>query len=87
MIRISFECVSAMMARGSTQRSLTTAANLDIGAYRGCASGLSELDRDLDFWNEMGAGTEVQLAIPAAMAYEKRPHNRRFPAVPPGRQR
>lgn len=26
----------------------------------------------LDFWSEVGAGTEVQLSVPAAMAYEKR---------------
>jgi signal transduction histidine kinase/ligand-binding sensor domain-containing protein len=32
----------------------------------------------LDFWSEVGAGTEVQLTVPAAMAYEKRRHNRRF---------
>ena len=32
----------------------------------------------LDFWSEMGAGTEVQLTVPAAMAYEKRHPNRRF---------
>jgi signal transduction histidine kinase len=32
----------------------------------------------LDFWSEMGAGTEVELAVPASMAYEKRRHNRRF---------
>jgi len=32
----------------------------------------------LDFWSEMGAGTEVQLTIPAAMAYEKRRHRGRF---------
>jgi len=32
----------------------------------------------LEFWSEVGAGTEVQLTIPAAMAYEKRRHNRRF---------
>ena len=32
----------------------------------------------LDFWSEMGAGTEVQLTVPAAMAYEKRRANRRF---------
>ncbi len=32
----------------------------------------------LDFWSEMGAGTEVQLTVPAAMAYEKRRPNRRF---------
>lgn len=33
----------------------------------------------LDFWSVQGGGTEVQLTIPAAMAYEKRRHNRRFP--------
>ena len=32
----------------------------------------------LDFWSEMGAGTEVQLTVPGAMAYEKRRHSRRF---------
>jgi signal transduction histidine kinase/ligand-binding sensor domain-containing protein len=32
----------------------------------------------LDFWSEIGAGTEVQLTVPAAMAYEKRRHHRRF---------
>ncbi len=32
----------------------------------------------LDFWSEMGAGTEVQLTVPAAIAYEKRRPNRRF---------
>ncbi len=26
----------------------------------------------LDFWSEIGAGTEVELTVPAAMAYEKR---------------
>jgi hypothetical protein len=35
-----FECVSAMMARGSTQRFLRTADDLDIGAYQGCATAL-----------------------------------------------
>jgi signal transduction histidine kinase/ligand-binding sensor domain-containing protein len=32
----------------------------------------------LDFWSEMGAGTEVQLTVPAAMVYEKRRHSRKF---------
>jgi signal transduction histidine kinase/ligand-binding sensor domain-containing protein len=32
----------------------------------------------LDFWSEVGAGTEVQLMVPAAMAYEKRRHKGRF---------
>jgi signal transduction histidine kinase/ligand-binding sensor domain-containing protein len=32
----------------------------------------------LDFWSEMGAGTEVELAVPASMAYQKRRDGRRF---------
>jgi len=32
----------------------------------------------LDFWSEMGAGTEVELMVPASMAYEKRRDGRRF---------
>ena len=32
----------------------------------------------LDFWSEMGAGTEVELTVPASMAYRKRPDGRRF---------
>lgn len=32
----------------------------------------------LDFWSEMGAGTEVELTVPASMAYEKRRNGRRF---------
>lgn len=32
----------------------------------------------LDFWSEMGAGTEVELTVPAAMAYEKSRNGRRF---------
>lgn len=32
----------------------------------------------LDFWSEVGAGTEVQLTVPASMAYQKRRNRRRF---------
>ena len=32
----------------------------------------------LKFWTEVGAGTEVELTVPAAMAYQKRPIARRF---------
>lgn len=32
----------------------------------------------LDFWSEIGAGTEVELAVPASMAYQKRRDGRRF---------
>jgi signal transduction histidine kinase len=32
----------------------------------------------LDFWSDVGAGTEVELAVPASMAYQKRRDGRRF---------
>jgi signal transduction histidine kinase/ligand-binding sensor domain-containing protein len=32
----------------------------------------------LDFWSEMGAGTEVELTVPASMAYQKRRDGSRF---------
>jgi signal transduction histidine kinase len=32
----------------------------------------------LKFWSEAGAGTEVELRVPAAIAYEKAPAGRRF---------
>jgi len=32
----------------------------------------------LDFWSEVGAGTEVELTIPASMAYQNRREGRRF---------
>ena len=32
----------------------------------------------LEFWSETGAGTEVQLTVPASLAYEKQPHRHRF---------
>jgi len=32
----------------------------------------------LEFWSEVGAGTEVELGIPAAMAYEKQRDSHRF---------
>jgi signal transduction histidine kinase len=45
-------------------------------------SGMGEraqrIESRLDFWSELGAGTEVQLTVPAAMAYENRRYNRRF---------
>ena len=39
----------------------------------------------LEFWSEVGAGTEVQLTIPAAMAYKKDRDGRRFQLFPRGR--
>ena len=39
----------------------------------------------LDFWSEMGAGTEVELTVPASMAYQKRHNEQSIPAIPQGR--
>jgi signal transduction histidine kinase len=36
------------------------------------------LGATLDLWSEAGAGTEVQLAIAASVAYRKRPGRSRF---------
>jgi nitrate/nitrite-specific signal transduction histidine kinase len=38
----------------------------------------------LDFWSEAGAGTEVQLTVTAAVAYEKSRDGTGFSAVPKG---
>jgi len=32
----------------------------------------------LDFWSEEGAGTEIQLTLPASVAYTQQRHNRRY---------
>jgi hypothetical protein len=32
----------------------------------------------LDFWSEVGAGTEVQVTVPASVAYAKSPETRAF---------
>jgi len=32
----------------------------------------------LEFWSEAGAGTEVELRVPAAIVYEKQRDGRRF---------
>jgi len=39
----------------------------------------------LDFWSEMGAGTEVELTVPASMAYQKRRNGHRFRLFSQGR--
>ncbi len=35
----------------------------------------------LEFWSEAGAGTEVELSIPASIAYRDSPNGRRFPLL------
>jgi signal transduction histidine kinase len=43
-----------------------------------------KLGARLDFWSEAGAGTEVQLTVPAAVAYEKSRDGAGFRGVPKG---
>jgi signal transduction histidine kinase len=42
---------------------------------RGLRERAERIGAKLDFWSEAGAGTEVQLAVPAAIAYETLPDN------------
>ena len=39
-----------------------------------------QIDAKLDFWSQAGAGTEVQLSVPASVAYGKTPNRSRFGA-------
>jgi signal transduction histidine kinase/ligand-binding sensor domain-containing protein len=45
---------------------------------RGARERAQQIGARLDFWSETGAGTEVQLTIPAAVAYEKSRNKRPF---------
>jgi signal transduction histidine kinase len=36
---------------------------------RGVRERVRQIGAQLDFWSEVGAGTEVQLSVPAAVAY------------------
>jgi signal transduction histidine kinase/ligand-binding sensor domain-containing protein len=40
----------------------------------------------LDFWSAVGAGTEVQLTVPATIAYKKRTRPRWTPRIPEGEE-
>jgi len=45
---------------------------------RGTRERTQQIGAHLDFWSEAGAGTEVELSVPAAVAYEKSRNKRRF---------
>ena len=45
---------------------------------RGARERAQQIGARLDFWSEAGAGTEVELTVPAAIAYEKAKERRRF---------
>lgn len=45
---------------------------------RGVRERAQQIGARLDFWSEAGAGTEIQLTVPAGVAYEKSRNKRRF---------
>jgi signal transduction histidine kinase len=45
---------------------------------RGIRERAQRIGSRLEFWSDAGAGTEVQLTVPATVAYEKRQNGRRF---------
>jgi signal transduction histidine kinase/ligand-binding sensor domain-containing protein len=45
---------------------------------RGVRERAQKMGAKLDIWSEVGAGTEVQLAVPASVAYEKTPDRSSF---------
>jgi signal transduction histidine kinase len=45
---------------------------------RGVRERAQQIGARLDFWSEAGAGTEVELTVPAVVAYEKSRQRRRF---------
>ena len=48
---------------------LGAADYLDTGRYLECASGAQQIGARLSVWSRPGAGTEVDLSIPANLAY------------------
>ncbi len=48
---------------------------------QGMGERAKQIGARLDFWSEAGAGTEVELSIPASVAYEPTGGGRRFPLL------
>jgi len=64
--------------KGIDPRVLQAGGTLGHWGLRGVRERAQQIGAHLDFWSEAGAGTEVQLKIPAAIAYKKGPKRRRF---------
>jgi signal transduction histidine kinase len=64
---------------------LETGGSAGHWGLRGARERAQQIGARLDFWSEAGAGTEVQLTVPAAIAYEKSSqNNRRFRLIRKG---
>lgn len=56
--------------KGITAKVLKEGANAGHWGLRGIRERAERIGAQLEFWSEAGAGTEVQLTVPAPVAYE-----------------
>jgi hypothetical protein len=66
-IEAGIACVSAMTGSASKRKSWRGASAQDTGACAESVNGRSEIGANLDFCSEVGAGTEVELTVPARL--------------------
>ena len=64
--------------KGVDSRVLEGGGTAGHWGVRGVRERAQQIGARLDFWSEAGAGTEVELTVPAAIAYEKAMVRRRF---------
>jgi signal transduction histidine kinase/ligand-binding sensor domain-containing protein len=64
--------------RGIDPQVLRAGGSAGHWGLRGARERAQQIGARLDFWSEAGAGTEVQLTVPGAVAYEKSRNKRRF---------
>jgi signal transduction histidine kinase len=64
--------------KGIDQKILAEGARARHWGLPGARERATRIGARLDFWSEAGAGTEVELTVPASMAYAKPPAQRRF---------
>jgi signal transduction histidine kinase/ligand-binding sensor domain-containing protein len=64
--------------RGIDPQTLQAGGSAGHWGLRGARERAQQIGARLDFWSEAGAGTEVELSVPAAVAYEKSRNKRRF---------
>jgi len=64
--------------RGIDPQILQAGGSAGHWGLRGARERAQQIGAQLDFWSEAGAGTEVELSVPAAVAYEKSRNKRRF---------
>ena len=64
--------------KGIDPRVLHEGGSAGHWGLRGVRERAQQIGARLDFWSEAGAGTDVELTVPAAIAYEKAKEPRRL---------